>query len=169
MSAPELELDIDPVWGKDVDWEELARRVAGATAQEVPELARAALLVSVVLADDGEVHALNREWRGKDKPTNVLSFPMISPEELAAVDDGDGPPVMLGDLILAHGVCKREASEKHVALASHATHLLVHGLLHLAGFDHEEGEAEAEAMEALEIRILAHLGIADPYGDRDLI
>jgi len=166
MSAPTLELDIDPIWGDDIDWERLCARTAEATAAEVPELGHEEILVSVVFADDAEVQDLNRQWRAKDKPTNVLSFPMLSPEELNRVGDSPGAPAMLGDIILAHGVCSREACEKSVALASHATHLLVHGLLHLAGHDHELGAEEAEAMEALETRILARLGIADPYQDR---
>lgn len=164
--APSLELDVDPVWGDDVDWEEWAGTTAAAVASQVPELANADIFVSIVLADDNEVHALNRQWRAKDKPTNVLSFPMLSRDELLRVAASPGAPAMLGDLILAHGVCAREAQEKSVALANHATHLLVHGLLHLAGFDHEQGDDEAEAMEALETRILAGLGISDPYGDR---
>jgi probable rRNA maturation factor len=167
MDYPTIELDIDPVWGQDVDWEAHAARAARAVAHVAPELARSELLVSVVMADDEEVRALNRQWRAKDRATNVLSFPMITREELLRAADRCGEPVMLGDIILARGVCLREAEEKSVALADHATHLLVHGLLHLAGFDHEGGEAEAEAMESLEIRALAILDIADPYDDRD--
>ena len=162
---PTIELDVDPVWGDAIDWDALAARAAQATAAEVPELACADILVSAVMADDDEVHALNRQWRAKDRPTNVLSFPMLSREELLRVPASPGAPAMLGDLILAHGVCTREAAEKAVALEAHATHLLVHGLLHLAGYDHETGAAEAEAMEALERRILARLDIADPYAD----
>ena len=79
----------------------------------------------------------------------------------------EGPPEMLGDLALAHGTCAREASEKGISLEDHATHLLIHGLLHLAGHDHVDSDAQAEAMEALEIAALAKLGIADPYGDRN--
>lgn len=164
--APTLELDVDPIWGDTVDWDCWADTTAAAVAAAVPELASDDILVSVVLADDDEVHALNRQWRAKDKPTNVLSFPMLSRDELLRVADNPGAPAMLGDLILAHGVCAREADQKSVALANHATHLLVHGLLHLAGYDHEQSDDEAEAMEALETRILARLGICDPYGDR---
>lgn len=167
MSAPLPELDVDPVWGDDVDWDEWAAKTAAAVAAEVPELASEDILVSVVMADDDEVHSLNRQWRGKDKSTNVLSFPMLSREELLRVRDCPDAPAMLGDIILAHGVCSREADEKSVALANHATHLLVHGLLHLAGYDHEQDIAQAVAMETLETRILARLGIPDPYGDRD--
>lgn len=167
MTAPILEIDIDPVWGEETDWEDLANRAAEATAQIAGELAHENLLVSLVMADDEEVHALNKQWRAKDKPTNVLSFPMLSREEvLHAARDTDAPG-MLGDLILAHGVCTREAAEKGVSVEVHATHLVVHGLLHLAGYDHELGEAEAEEMENLERKALALMGIADPYAVED--
>ncbi|OZA62575.1 MAG: rRNA maturation RNase YbeY, partial [Sphingomonadales bacterium 39-62-4] len=78
MSAPILEIDIDPIWGDEIDWEALANRAAEATARIAPELAHENLLISLVMADDEEVHALNKQWRAKDKPTNVLSFPMLS-------------------------------------------------------------------------------------------
>ncbi len=167
MSAPTLEMDIDPVWGDATDWEALANRAAEATAQVVPELAHENLLVSLVMADDEEVHALNKQWRAKDKPTNVLSFPMLSREEVCRAAADEGAPGMLGDMILAHGVCMREAAEKDVSVEVHASHLVVHGLLHLAGYDHELGEAEAEEMENLERKALALMGIADPYAVED--
>lgn len=167
MSTPVIEIDIDPVWGDATDWEDLANRAAEATAQAAPELAHENLLVSLVMADDEEVHALNRQWRAKDKPTNVLSFPMLSREEVLHAARNTGAPGMLGDMILAHGVCTREAAEKGVSVDTHATHLIVHGLLHLAGYDHELGEAEAEEMEDLERKALALMGIADPYAVED--
>lgn len=151
------------MWGEETDWEALAARAAAAAASVAPELASDALLVSLVLADDDEVHALNRQWRARDQPTNVLSFPMLSRDEVlraAADPDHEG---MLGDMILAHGVCAREAADKRVALEAHAAHLIVHGLLHLAGHDHETGSAEAAAMERLEINALAQMGLPDPY------
>jgi len=161
LSAPSLDIDIDPVWGDAVDWEALAAAAAQAAAVVAPEIAHEAMLVSLVLADDAEVQALNLQWRAKDKPTNVLSFPMLSRDEvLRASADA---PAMLGDLILAHGVCAREAAEKGMSQAAHASHLIVHGLLHLAGYDHEAGDAQAEEMEALERKALALLGLADPY------
>ncbi len=168
--APTLEVDVDPVWGDSPgpsfgDWDDWAAAIAAAAAAEVPSIAYPNVLISLVLGDDAEVHALNKEWRDCDKPTNVLSFPMLDAGELANV--GGGMPTMLGDIVMAHGVCEREAVEKSVALANHATHLLVHGLLHLAGYDHETSDADAEEMEALEVRILESLGIADPYGDRE--
>lgn len=165
MTAPTLELDVSPEWGDDVDWDKLTHRAAEAIGAEAAELANPDMLVSVVFADDAEVQVLNRQWRAKDKPTNVLSFPMLSREEVlraSEMKDG-GAPAMLGDIVLARETCMREAAEKSVALAVHATHLVIHGLLHLAGYDHETGAAEAEEMEALEVRALARLGIADPY------
>ncbi len=120
--------------------------------------------VTVLLADDAEVRALNRQWRAKDQPTNVLSFPMMDRGALLALGS-DGPEEMLGDLALALETCTREAADKHVAVETHAAHLIVHGLLHLAGHDHEVSDAAAEAMEALETKALALMGIADPYAD----
>jgi probable rRNA maturation factor len=162
VTSPTLELDIDPVWPSSTDWEALVARAAEAAAQVAPELAHDHLLVSLVMADDEEVHALNKQWRAKDKPTNVLSFPMLSRDEVLAAGSSQAPG-MLGDMILAHGECQREAVEKGVPMEAHASHLVIHGLLHLAGYDHETGEADAEEMEALERKALALLGIADPY------
>ncbi len=124
--------------------------------------------VSIKLSDDDEVHALNREWRAKDKPTNVLSFPMLDEDELDALDAGAfiSPEIMLGDIILAHGVCKAEAKEKGIPLADHATHLVIHGMLHLFGYDHVDDEL-AETMEALEVKALASMGLHNPY-DNDI-
>ena len=149
----------------DAEWEEFAQRMADAAAGVEPLLGNARLLVSVLFTSDDEVHALNRAWRDRDKPTNVLSFPMLSREALEALEalEADGPPEMLGDIALACETCAREAAEKGVSLADHAAHLLVHGFLHLAGHDHVESDAEAEAMEALEIKALAAMGIGDPY------
>lgn len=112
--------------------------------------------VAVSLADDETLRDLNAAWRGKDRPTNVLSYP-----------SGDLPagivgPVPLGDLVLSYQTCAREAEEKAVPFANHAIHLLVHGVLHLLGYDHET-EAEAIEMEGLETDLLAAMGIDDPY------
>ncbi|PKB25924.1 putative rRNA maturation factor [Novosphingobium kunmingense] len=166
--GPALQLDIDlsPDWPSPPDWEELATRAATALAQFAPELANPRLSASVLFADDAEVHALNREWRGKDKPTNVLSFPMFERADLLALP-AEGPPELLGDIALALETCAREAKEKGLSLADHAAHLIVHGLLHLAGHDHELSPADARAMEQIEIKALALLGMADPYGDHD--
>jgi len=130
-----------------------------------PELDNGRLSASVLFSSDDEVQVLNREWRGKDKATNVLSFPMIARGDLLALAK-DGAPEMLGDIALAFETCAREAADKGVTVEDHAAHLIVHGLLHLAGHDHEISDADAEAMEALETKALARMAIADPYGDR---
>lgn len=161
-SLVQLDLDIEG-WPAG-EWEVLATLAAEASAEDEPVLANPRLLVSLLLTTDAEVHGLNRDWRGRDKPTNVLSFPMLERETLESLHR-DGPPVMLGDIALAYDTCAREAAAKGVRLEHHAVHLIVHGLLHLAGHDHVESDEQAEAMERLETRILAKLGIADPYGD----
>lgn len=160
----DLDLSIEADWPAGTDWADLAERAAQATAQVAPELANPRLSASLLLADDAEVHTLNREWRAKDKPTNVLSFPMLERADLIALA-ADGPPELLGDIALALETCAREAAEKGLSLEAHAAHLIVHGLLHLAGLDHEISPADARAMELLEIKALALLGLADPYGD----
>ena len=157
-----LDIEIDSPWPTDVDWADLAEAAAEATTQVAPELGNPRLSASLLFTSDEEVHTLNREWRAKDRPTNVLSFPMIERASLLGMPH-DGAPEMLGDLALAAETCAREAEAKGVALQHHAAHLIVHGLLHLAGHDHEIGNDEAEVMEALETKALAKMGIADPY------
>ena len=157
-----LEIDIEAPWPAATAWPELAERALQALRQVAPELANPRLTASLLFTSDEEVHALNREWRGKDKPTNVLSFPMLERAELLDLAP-EGPPEMLGDIALAFETCAREAGEKGAPIEHHATHLIVHGLLHLAGHDHEISPADADAMEALETKALALLGIADPY------
>lgn len=110
--------------------------------------------VVVLLTDDATVRDLNARFRGKDRPTNVLSFP--APETARP---------HLGDLVLASGVCVAEAAEQGKTVADHLSHLVVHGVLHLLGHDHED-DVEAEAMEARERAVLAILGVADPYARR---
>ena len=107
--------------------------------------------LTVLLSNDEKLQSLNRDFRGKNKPTNVLSFP-------AAGDDG-----YRGDIAIAYGVARQEAEASGKPLADHACHLVVHGVLHLAGYDHERA-ADAKIMEPLEVKILKRLGIADPYG-----
>ena len=149
------------------EWDTLAANAIRAAIAQTPfgELATTPALVeiSVRLTGDDEVHALNRQYRGKDAPTNVLSFPMVQPDLLETVsrntDDGE---LLLGDIVLAHGVCAREAAERGIAVADHAVHLIVHGTLHLLGYDHQTDQ-EGDAMEEIERRTLGALGIADPY------
>jgi probable rRNA maturation factor len=112
--------------------------------------------LGATFADDAAVQALNAEWRGIDKPTNVLSFPLVD------LEPGDLPGPMLGDVILARETLEREAAAEDKTLHDHLCHLIVHGFLHCLGFDHVDSD-DAEAMEQLETAILADLGIADPY------
>lgn len=161
----DLEIDIEAPWAPGTDWADLAEAALEALVTLAPELDNPRLTASLLFTSDEEVHVLNREWRAKDKPTNVLSFPMLERDALLDLDE-DGPPEMLGDLALACETCTREAAEKGVPVEHHASHLIIHGLLHLAGHDHETSDEDAEAMEALETKALAILGIPDPYGDR---
>jgi probable rRNA maturation factor len=114
-------------------------------------------LLSVTLADDETVAQLNAQWRGKPKPTNVLSFPA---DQDIAIPPGELRP--LGDIILAAGVVRAEAAQQSKPLADHFSHLVVHGILHIMGYDHLD-DAQADEMESLEKEILVKLGIADPY------
>lgn len=157
----ELEIDLEQPWSGD-DLVPLAERAANAAAKVAPELGNPRLQVSLLFTSDEEIHALNREWRDRDKPTNVLSFPMLERADLLGLP-AEGPPEMLGDIALAHGTCAREADEKGVSLQDHAAHLIIHGMLHLAGHDHVHSEEQADAMEALEIDALAIMGIDNPY------
>ena len=160
-----VEADAGEEWDSRTDWEALARRavLAAVSASSHDGLidSETAVEVSVRFTTDDEVRSLNAGYRGKDKPTNVLSFPMVEPDLLGAVPAGG--EVLLGDVVLAHGVCAAEAADKEVPVATHAAHLVVHGTLHLLGYDHETGEADAEAMERIERDALASLGISDPY------
>jgi probable rRNA maturation factor len=114
--------------------------------------------LAVMLTDDGGIRTLNNNWRGIDKPTNVLSFPALQPTG----DTPDDMPRMLGDIAIAYETTRREADEEQKPFDHHLSHLAVHGFLHLVGYDHENDD-DAEAMEALERDILAQIGIPDPY------
>jgi len=161
----EIAIDSDEDWDSSNGWEALVRRAAEAAVAEsaFPQLASSERLVelSVRLTSDAEVQALNGQWRGKDRPTNVLSFPMVEAEDLSGANVA-GPELLLGDIVLARGVCMAEAADKGVGVEDHAAHLIVHGTLHLLGYDHHE-DSEATDMEAREVRALRRIGIADPY------
>ena len=143
---------LDAAWTEALPGVERLVRRAARAAVAGARRARARSL-TVALADDKAVRALNARDRKKDKPTNVLSYP-------------SGETAFLGDMILARQTVWREARAQKKSPADHVTHLVVHGTLHLLGYDHETGDVDAERMEALERRILARLGIADPYALR---
>jgi probable rRNA maturation factor len=160
-SSPVVEVLIESAGWRDLpDVVALAGRAvataAGACGKQLPPRAE----VSLLLADDAALRALNGRWRGKDKPTNVLSFPAATPATLAR------SPV-LGDIAIAWETLAAEAGEEGKTVGDHFCHLVVHGFLHLVGYDHETAE-DAETMEALERTILAELGVSDPYADTAL-
>lgn len=161
----EIALEADEDWDSSGSWEQLARNAAEAAIAEsaFPQLLTSPRPVelSVRLTSDEQVRVLNAEWRGKDKATNVLSFPLANSDELQ-VEKVFDRELLLGDIVLARGVCEAEAVQKGVRFEDHATHLLAHGTLHLLGYDHHDDDAAAD-MEAREVRALARLGIANPY------
>ncbi|WP_322185225.1 rRNA maturation RNase YbeY [Fulvimarina sp. 2208YS6-2-32] len=152
---------------EDVRWDSALERADVVVEETLHHAARhlkildaVATEVSVTLTDDKAVHEINCQWRDKDGPTNVLSFPM------QALEPGDRPGPLLGDLVLAFETCAREAGDEGKPFVNHARHLLVHGFLHCLGYDHMD-EGEAEEMEDLERAILAGMGIPDPYDIAD--
>jgi probable rRNA maturation factor len=189
----DVELDMGVVWG-DSDFGQSEVEKAVDAAVRFAGLAGLAeypspVEVSIKLTDNAEVQALNREWRDKDKPTNVLSFPMLEEDALEQLrhpelvsgsyflsdaekiktlkqvqGDDQEMEMLLGDIILAYETCAAEAKEKNIPVAHHATHLVIHGMLHLLGHDHIEDD-DAELMEALEVKALASIGLNNPYND----
>jgi probable rRNA maturation factor len=141
-------------WQAQFDAEDIVQRAIVAAASFV-ELPANETEVAVMLTDDARIRELNKEWRGQDKPTNVLSFPAAQPP-------GAPEPLMLGDIAIAFETTRREAETEGKPFQNHLSHLAIHGFLHLLGYDHLNDD-EAEEMEALEREILASLGIADPY------
>ncbi|MBV7256295.1 rRNA maturation RNase YbeY [Pacificimonas sp. WHA3] len=166
-----LDVDIEIAAGDwpEFDWPARAAEAAEAAIRATPYGYLVdddmACELAVRFTDDVEVRKLNRQYRGKDRPTNVLSFPAVQRDLLAGLTNTDDGEVLLGDIALAAETCAREAADKRISLIDHATHLIVHGTLHIVGYDHEL-EAEAIDMEQLETTILARFGIADPYQDR---
>ncbi len=162
-----VEADAGEDWDSHTDWEDFARR-AVLSAVRSSSLAGLqdsglAIEVSVKFTSDDEVKCLNAEWRGKDKPTNVLSFPMMDPAVIQSLAPAEGGEILLGDIVLAHGVCAGEAADKGVPFQTHAAHLVVHGTLHLLGYDHEGSDEDADEMERVECEALSAIGISDPY------
>ncbi len=164
-ATPEADILIAaPCWQDAQDAEAVVRR-AITTAAGMVELPDGPSEVAVMLTDDDGVRTLNRDWRGLDKPTNVLSFPA------AWQDDGapeTGAPHMLGDIAIAYQTTRREAESEDKPFANHLSHLTVHGFLHLLGYNHMTDD-EAAVMEGLERDILARLGIPDPYASPDQV
>jgi len=164
VTGPEIAIAIEcDLWTSAVpEAEDLCRRVAaitlGSAVEALGDLAVERCEISLVLADDAMVQGLNRQYRGQDKPTNVLSFAALDDD---APEPEDGP-VLLGDVILAYETTVAEAAAEDKTVANHLSHLVVHGVLHLLGYDHIEND-EAEEMEDVERSILAALGIPDPY------
>jgi probable rRNA maturation factor len=160
-TAPALTVDVlieSPLWDAEPNAEAVVRS-AIAQAATIEGTADPAAEVSVLMCDDAVIAALNARWRGRDEPTNVLSFPAPQGGDTAA-------PAHLGDIAIACETVVREAREKGLSVAQHLAHLAVHGFLHLLGYDHGT-DGEAESMERLERDILASLGIPDPYAARD--
>jgi probable rRNA maturation factor len=149
-------------WQSEPDSEAVIDR-AIRTAAEMVDAGIGEAELAVMLTDDDGIRTLNANWRGIDKPTNVLSFPALPPTGGSGPDEA---PRMLGDIAIAYQTTRAEADDEQKPFDHHLSHLAVHGFLHLLGYDHEE-DADAEAMETLETEILAQLGIPDPYADRD--
>ena len=157
-SGARLEVEVvrhEDAWAAAGLGDALLASAARAGFDAAPPRARGDYHLTLALTNDAEMRVLNRTWRGKDAPTNVLSFP---------ADAEISEPGFLGDVVLAYETARKEAREQQLTLADHVSHLVVHGVLHLLGFDHGD-EAEAERMEKLEREALASLGIADPYAE----
>ncbi|SFL42899.1 probable rRNA maturation factor [Bradyrhizobium sp. NFR13] len=165
-SSPATEvLIVADCWSAEADADAVIHRAIEAAAAMV-DTDTADAELAIMLTDDAGIRTLNQNWRGIDKPTNVLSFPALQPPEGA--DEPDDMPRMLGDIAIAYETTRREADEEEKTFANHLSHLAIHGFLHLVGYDHEKDD-EAEEMEALEREILATLGIPDPYADQDRV
>ena len=149
-------------WQTEPEAEAVIQRAVAAAAEIVDADVGEAEL-AVMLTDDAGIRTLNSNWRGIDKPTNVLSFPALQPSGPGGPDEA---PRMLGDIAIAYETTRRQADDEQKPFDHHLSHLAVHGFLHLIGYDHEK-DGDAEAMETLEQEILAQLGIPDPYPDRD--
>jgi probable rRNA maturation factor len=149
-------------WQNEPDVEVVIQR-AIAVAAEMVDADTGEAELAVMLTDDGGIRTLNKNWRGIDKPTNVLSFPALQPAGERSSQDA---PRMLGDIAIAYETTRREADDEQKRFDHHLSHLVIHGFLHLIGYDHEKDQ-DAETMETLEREILAQLEIPDPYPERE--
>jgi len=167
-----IEIDVAACWPADIGWQDLCQNAVEAAFAQSAFTSAAQITrtieTSIKLSDNEDVHALNKTYRDKDKPTNILSFPMIEPAALGSITtDGSGQilqdEILLGDMVLAYQICEQEAAARKINLTDHVTHLVIHGTLHLLGYDHLD-DISAQAMESLEIAALNSLDIDDPYG-----
>jgi probable rRNA maturation factor len=173
VAAGPLELDVlidEEAWKGCVPdagarCREAARAAWVASAPAQPDPQQDPVTASLLLTSDERIRDLNRRFRGLDEPTDVLSFPAVEADVLAAAG-AEGPPPELGDIVIALQTTLADARREGRAVGDHLSHLVIHGMLHLLGYDHQ-GDEEATEMEALEVRILASLGIPDPYGRLD--
>ncbi len=165
---PLIELAIGSQWSAETDWNKISENsaIAALSVSQFEQLLsqKPPAEISIKMSDDAEVQQLNEAYRGKNKPTNVLSFPLVKSDLLESLSDCHDGEILLGDIILAKTTCQEEAEEKKISLESHVAHLVIHGTLHLLGYDHQD-EAEALHMEGLEVKALQTLGIANPYLD----
>jgi probable rRNA maturation factor len=155
-------LVVSDCWQAEPGAETVIQRAVAAAA-EIADADVGEAELAVMLTDDAGIRTLNLNWRGIDKPTNVLSFPALPPTGAGGPDDA---PRMLGDIAIAYETTRKEADDEQKPFDHHLSHLAVHGFLHLIGYDHEK-DGDAEAMEGLETEILAQLGIPDPYAGRE--
>jgi probable rRNA maturation factor len=161
LPATEI-LVVADCWRAEADAEAITHRAVNAAA-EIVDTETGDAELAIMLTDDAGIRTLNANWRGIDKPTNVLSFPALQPTGPSLPGD---PPRMLGDVAIAYETVRREADDERKAFDHHLSHLAIHGFLHLIGYDHETDE-EAGKMENLERKILARLGIPDPYAPQE--
>lgn len=151
----DIDISIESERWASMELDSLVRKAIEAARAESDVRLAPSTEVSLLFCDDERIQELNRDWRGLDKPTNVLSFPASDPARLSASP-------LLGDIAVAYETVERESRDEQKSLSDHVSHMIVHGFLHLVGYDHET-EDDAEKMEAAERRALARLGIADPY------
>lgn len=174
---PEMNISVDvvinhPAWeSAAIPFEDFTQDVVGLTLSmaEIPsQLAGREIEICVVLTDDSEIHTLNRDYRGMDKPTNVLSFANLDSDNAEEELAQEGLPFSLGDVIIAWDTIQREALEQNKEFLAHLRHMMVHGTLHLLGYDHMDDEEAAE-MESLEIKILEKMNVENPYADDQFV
>lgn len=159
----ELDVIVDvPAWLDALPAAEAICRRSATAAFHAAKKTEAAAEASVVLSNDARIKSLNAAWRGKDEATNVLAFPAMDIQKAGAAAGRSQPPLIIGDVIVAFETAVAEARVEGKDLADHLSHLVVHGMLHLLGYDHETDD-EADEMESMEVAVLASVGVADPY------